>query len=92
MRRKVIASYSYHSGLIEIVVASYNYRSNLKGIVNGSNSFCSKVTKSLLLLIIMLLTGYALITTPGFSPSGVNLSGHTRLGARDMGKGDTSAR
>ncbi len=42
--RKVIASFSYPFGLIEIVIASYSYRSSLKGIVIASYSYRSKVT------------------------------------------------
>jgi hypothetical protein len=42
--RKVIASFSYRFGLIEIVIASYSYRSSLKGIVIASYSYRSKVT------------------------------------------------
>ncbi len=68
MRRKVIASDSYRSGLIEIIVTSHSYRSSLIGIAIASYSYYSKVTKSLSLLIIMLHTGFNLITTPGFSP------------------------
>jgi hypothetical protein len=64
-RKIVITSYSYRSDPIGIVIASYNYR--------------SKVMKSLLLLAVMLLTGFILITTPRFSPSGVNLTSHTNL-------------
>jgi hypothetical protein len=33
LKRKVIASYSYCSGLIEIGIAPYSYRSGLIGIV-----------------------------------------------------------
>ncbi len=33
LRKKVIASYSYRSGLIEIVIASYTYHSGLIGII-----------------------------------------------------------
>jgi hypothetical protein len=50
MRRKVIVSLRYRSGLIGIVIASYSYRSNLIGIVIASYSCCSKVTKLLSLL------------------------------------------
>jgi hypothetical protein len=42
--RKVIASFSYRFGLIEIVIASYSYRSSLIGIVIASYSYRSKVT------------------------------------------------
>ncbi len=68
LRRKVTAS-SYHYGLKEIVIASYSYRSSLIGIVFASYSYRSKVTKSLLLTI-MLRKGFTLITTSGFSPLG----------------------
>jgi hypothetical protein len=45
----------------------------------ASYSYCSMVTKSLLLLIIMLLPSFTLLTTPGFPPSVVNLTGHAHL-------------
>jgi hypothetical protein len=64
MRRKVVASFSYRSWLIEIVIASNTYRSSQIGIVIASYSYRSKVTKSLLLLI----------TKPGFPLSGMNLT------------------
>ncbi len=38
LKRKVLASYSYRSGLIEIVVASYSNGSGLLGIVTAYNS------------------------------------------------------
>jgi hypothetical protein len=47
LRRKVIASYSYRSGLIEIVIASYNYRSGLIRTVIAAYSYRSKVIKAL---------------------------------------------
>jgi hypothetical protein len=50
LRRKVIASYSYRSGLIEIVIASYSYRSDLIGIVNALGLW-----KSFLLPIVIAL-------------------------------------
>jgi hypothetical protein len=55
-----------------MVIASYNY--------------CSKVTKSLSFLTIMLFKGFTLITTAGFSTAGVKLTGHASLRARDMGE------
>jgi hypothetical protein len=77
LRRKVITSLSYHSGLIfEIIIASYNNRFSLLGIVVDSYSYRSKVTKLLSLLI----------TTTEFPPSGMNLTGHALLRARDMGE------
>ncbi len=77
MWRKVIASLRYQSGLKVIVIASYSYRSNLIGIVIASYSCRSKVTKLLSLLT----------TTPGFPPSGMDLTGHARLRAQDMREG-----
>ncbi len=56
LKRKVIVSYSYRSGLIEIAIASYNYRSGLVIIIITSYSYRSKLIKSLSLLTIMLLT------------------------------------
>ncbi len=38
LKRKVIASFSYRSGLIKIVIASYSYRSSLIGIIISSNT------------------------------------------------------
>jgi hypothetical protein len=73
MRRKVIASVSYRSGLREIVIASYSYCSSLKGIVIAYCSYCCKVTNR-----------YKFRAIPGISRSGVNLTGHARLRARDM--------
>jgi hypothetical protein len=61
--RKVIASFSYHSGFIEIVVPSYSYRPSLIGIVIASSTYRSNVTKSLLLLT----------NTARFLSSGVDL-------------------
>ncbi len=43
LETKVITSYSYHSGFIEIIIASYNYRSGLIGIVIAYHSYHSKV-------------------------------------------------
>jgi hypothetical protein len=50
---KVIASFSYRSGLIGIIIVSCSYRSSLIGLVNASYSYRSKVTKSLLLLTVI---------------------------------------
>ncbi len=74
--RKVIASFSYRSGLIEIVISSYSYCSNLIAIIIASYTYRSKVTKSLL----------HLTTMPGFPPSWVDLTCITRLRAQDMGE------
>jgi hypothetical protein len=41
LRRKVFASYSYRSRLIEIVIASYNYRFGTIGIVIAAYSYRS---------------------------------------------------
>jgi hypothetical protein len=68
LRRKVIASFRYRSGLIEIVVASNGYQSNLIGIVIGSYSYCIKIAKSLSLHI----------TSLRFSLYGINLTSHAR--------------
>jgi hypothetical protein len=57
LRRKVIASYIYRSGLI------YSYRSGLLGIVIAAYSYHGKVIKALSLLTIALLTGLSLLTT-----------------------------
>jgi hypothetical protein len=57
LRRKVIASYNYRSGLIESPIASYSYHSDLIGIVIADNSYRSKVIKAL-----SLVTGLLLIT------------------------------
>ncbi len=43
LRRKVVASYCYRSGLIEIVIVSYSYRSGSVGIALAHNSYCFKV-------------------------------------------------
>jgi hypothetical protein len=51
LRSKVIASYSYRSGLIEIVIAFYSYCSGLIGIVIADNSYRSEVINVLSLLI-----------------------------------------
>jgi hypothetical protein len=45
--KKIIASFRYRSGLMEIVISFYSYRSSLIGIVIASYSYRSKVTKSL---------------------------------------------
>jgi hypothetical protein len=79
--RKVIASFSYRSGLIETLIASYSHRfyshsSSLIGIVFASYSYRSKVTKLLLLLT----------TTPGFPTCGVDLTSHACLQAQDTGE------
>ncbi len=50
LRRKVVASYCYRSGLIEIVIVSYSYRSGSVGIVIAHNSYGYKVIKALSLL------------------------------------------
>jgi hypothetical protein len=42
-KRKVIASYSYLSGLIEIIIFSFSYCYGLIGIVIAYNCFRSKV-------------------------------------------------
>ncbi len=81
-----LSPYSDLFGLIKIVIASHSYRSSLTGIVIASFSYCSKVTKPLSLLIIMLLTRFTLITPGGFSPSGVMLTRHACLGARIWGR------
>jgi hypothetical protein len=47
LRRKVIASFSYRSGLIESLTASYCYHSDLIGIVIADNSYRSNVFKAL---------------------------------------------
>jgi hypothetical protein len=65
---KVIACYSYCSGLLEVVIAYYSYRSSLKGSVVAPYSYRFKVTTALSLLIALLLTGFTLIYTPGFLP------------------------
>jgi hypothetical protein len=39
LRRQVIASYSYRSGLIEIIIASYRYPFDLTRIVIVSHSY-----------------------------------------------------
>jgi hypothetical protein len=72
---KVIASFSHRSGLIEIVIASFSYRSSLIGIII-SFSYRSKVT-----ITVSLFT-----PSPGFSPSGVDLTGYAHLRAWDMGE------
>jgi hypothetical protein len=81
-----MASYSYHSGLIEIVIASYIYRSSLIGYVIASYSYSVKVTQSLSLLIIMLLRGFTLTTTPGYFLSVVNPTGRASLRTGNMGE------
>ncbi len=73
---KVIPSYSYGSGLIEIVIASFSYRSSLEGIDIASYSYCSKATKSLSFPT----------NTPGFPLSGVDLTGNACLQAQKMGE------
>jgi hypothetical protein len=69
--RKVIASFSYRSELIEIVIASYIYRCSLIGIVIASYSYRSRVTKLLSLPTSM----------PIFLPSGMDMTGHAGLQA-----------
>jgi hypothetical protein len=69
LRRKVIAYFSSCSRFIEIVIASYSYRYKsllpIIGIVIAFYSYRSRVTKSSSLLL----------TTSGFLPSGMNLTG-----------------
>ncbi len=74
MRRKAIAFYIYRSGLAEIIIISYSYRFSLTGIVIASFIYCSKVTKSFSLNIIVLLSNFTLITKHRLFSSGVNLT------------------
>jgi hypothetical protein len=74
MRRKVVAVFSYSSGLTAIVIASESYRSRLIGIVIASYTYRSKVTK---------LFSFQ-INIPEFPPSGLNLTSHAGLRAQDM--------